>query len=519
VPDEPHDPWTLLSSLLMLHSLKVKFVVALVPLVGVVIGLSTWWILHLHRGHMLQATEDKVRVMTEAIDRGIYVAMREGRSQDVQRILEEMSRDPDIEQIIIFDSRGKILRASQPELVGRVLDRDRVTRYLDLPDFSVTALREGGRLIHSAVKKIRNRQECFPCHGSQATVNGVLHVDMSFRQTEEQIAEVERSALWMMLLTVAVLATGGATLMTRLVERPVAGLIRAMAKVEGGDLETRAELPARDELGRLADSFNTMVEKLKAARAEIEVYQQNRLARAERLATLGEIAASLAHEIKNPLAGIAGAVEVMAEELPEVDPRKEIMHEILTQVHRLDRTVRDLLAFARPGKPDVEPCDIHQILDRVLILLAENPEAKRMRVVQAYQPGIPRVPADGRQLRQVFLNLILNAVQAMPAGGQITLQTALHNDSGAEGEDSPAPGPVVEIAVTDTGPGIPPNTLKDIFTPFVTTKRRGTGLGLSVSRRIIEDHRGWITAESPAGQGATFRVFLPLDSSDHRLGD
>jgi len=502
----------------MFHSLKVKFVAALILLVSVVIGLSTWWTLNVHEGHMLRATEDKVRIMTEAIEQGINVAMREGRSQDVQRIMEGMARDLDIERIIIFNTEGKILRASQPELVGRILDRRRLSQYLDQPDSTVEGLREDGRLIQSVVKKIRNRPECFPCHGSQATVNGILHVDMSFRRTEEQIAEMERSALWMMLLTAAVLAIGGAILMVRLVERPVAGLMRGMAKVEGGNLETRAELGTRDELGRLADSFNAMVEKLKAAREEIEVYHQDRLARAERLATLGEIAASLAHEIKNPLAGIAGAVQVMADELPEADARKEIMHEILTQVHRLDRTTQDLLAFARPGKPDVEPCDIHQVLDRVLILLAENPEAKQMRVVRAYQPDIPRMQADGKQLRQVFLNLILNAVQAMPAGGQITLRTAVRNGARAEGEEPTAHAPMVEVAVTDTGPGIPSNVLTEIFTPFMTTKRRGTGLGLSVSRRIVEDHGGWITAESPAGQGATFRVFLPLEPSTHQTG-
>jgi len=501
----------------MLHSLKVKFVAAMVLLVSVVIGLSTWWILGVHERHMLRTTQDKVRAITEAIDRGIYVAMREGRSQDVQRILEEMGRDADIERIIIFDSGGKILRASQPGLVGRILDRHRLSRYLDQPDSTVEGLREEGQLIQSVVKKIRNRPECFACHGSRAAVNGILHVDMSFRKTGEQIAEMESSALWMMLLTAAALATGGAILMVRLVERPVAGLIRAMAKVEGGNLETRADIGTRDEFGRLADTFNAMVEKLKAARAEIEVYHQQRLARAERLATLGGMAASLAHEIKNPLAGIAGAVQVMADELPEANPRKEIMHEILTQVRRLDRTVQDLLAFARPGKPDVEPCDIHQVLDRVLILLAEDPEAKQMRVVRAYQPGIPQLHADGKQLRQVFLNLILNAIQAMPAGGQITLQTAVHN--GADGKEPTTHVPMVEVAVTDTGPGIPPSVLKDIFTPFVTTKRRGTGLGLSVSRRIVEDHGGWITAESPAGQGATFRIFLPLDSSNHRTGE
>ncbi len=502
----------------MFHTLKVKFVAALVLLVSLVIGLSTWWTLNVHRHHMLQATEDKVRAITEAIDRGIHVAMREGRSQDVQRILEEMGRDPDIEKIIIFDTGGKILRASQADLVGRSLDRDRVSRYLDQPEFAVAGLYENGRQVHSVVKKIRNRPECFPCHSQDEAINGILHVDMSFQQTQRQIEDMERTALWTMLLTAAVLATGGAVLMTRLVERPVATLMQAMGKVEGGELTTQADLGTRDELGRLAESFNAMVDRLRAARAEIEIYHLQRLARAERLATLGELAASLAHEIKNPLAGIAGAIQVMADELPEADPRKEIMREVLSQVHRLDRTVRDLLATARPGKPDIRPCDIHQVLDRVLFLLVDSPEAKRVRVIRAYTPGIPRLEADGKQLGQVFLNLILNAVQAMPTGGQITLQTGVRDVDGAGRESQMARGQVVEVALTDTGPGIPPHVLKDIFTPFMTTKRRGTGLGLSVSRRIVEDHGGWIEAESPPGQGATFRVFLPLQPSNRPSG-
>ncbi len=503
----------------MFHSLKVKFVAALVLLASLVIGLSTWWTLNVHRGHMLQATEDKVRAISEAIERGIHVAMREGRSQDVQRILEEMGRDPDIEKIIIFDTGGRILRASRPDLVGRSLDRDRVSRYLDQPEFAVAAVYENGRHVHSVVKKIRNRPECFPCHSKESAINGILHVDMSFQQTQKQIEDMERTALWTMLLTAAVLATGGAILMVRLVERPVADLMQAMGKVEGGELESRADLGRRDELGRLAESFNAMVDRLKAARAEIEVYHHQRLARAERLATLGELAASLAHEIKNPLAGVAGAIQVMADELPEADPRKEIMREVLSQVHRLDRTVRDLLATARPGKPDIRPCDIHQVLDRVLLLLVDSPEAKRVRVVRAYAPDIPRLEADGKQLGQVFLNLLLNAVQAMPTGGQITLQTAVRDAGGAGERSQIARGQVVEVALTDTGPGIPPHILKDIFTPFMTTKRRGTGLGLSVSRRIVEDHGGWIEAESPPGQGATFRVFLPLEASTRPTGD
>ncbi len=545
VPDRRPDPVVSLLRLPVFRSLKIKFIALLILLVCAVIALSTWWTLEVHRRHMLQATEDKVRALTEAIDRGIHLAMREGRSQEIQRILEEMGRDPDIEKIIIFDTRGKILRASQPELVGRILDRDRLSRYLDQRDLTVAGLRENGELVQSMVKKIRNRKECFACHGTQEAVNGILHVDMSYRQTQEQIAEMERTALWTVLLTAGVLAAGGAVLMVRLIERPVASLVRAMAKVEGGDLEARAPITTRDELGRLTESFNTMVEKLRAARTEIEGYHRQRLDRAERLATLGELAASLAHEIKNPLAGIAGAVQVMADDLPGGDPRKEIMHEILSQVYRLDRTVHDLLAFARPGKPEVGSCDIHRVLDRVLLLMAESPEAKSVRVVRGYQPGLPCIEADAKQLGQVFLNLILNAVQAMPGGGSITIATRLidsgqlvklsTSQSGSAREagytdesknrqvdystNRLAEGECVEVAVSDTGPGIPPHILPDIFTPFVSTKRRGTGLGLSVSRRIVEDHGGWITAETEPGQGAIFRVFLPLDGSNSGAGE
>ncbi|HSB70529.1 MAG TPA: ATP-binding protein [Candidatus Methylomirabilis sp.] len=502
-----------------LHSLKVKFVAALVPLVCVAIGLSTWWNLALHRNHMLLATEDKGRALAQAIDRGIQVAMREGRSQDVQHILEEIAQDPDIEQIMIFDEGGKILRSSEPGAVGRTLDRDRLSRYLIQPDMAVTGLYENGKLIRSVVKRLRNRPECFQCHGSQATVNGILHVDMSFQQTQMQLQEMERSALWTVLLTAAILAAGGVLLMVRLVDRPIAGLMRAMAKVEGGDLETRATIATQDELGGLADSFNTMVEKLRAAHEEIEVYHRQRLDHAERLATVGELAASLAHEIKNPLAGIAGAVQVMADELPEDNPRKEIMSEVLAQVHRLDRTVRDLLAFARPGKPDVGPCDVHQVLDWVLLLLAEDPEAKRVRVVRSYLPGLPRVDADAKQLGQVFLNLVLNAIQAMPHGGQVSLRTGLREAEGGEGGGPRGRGDMVEVVVADTGPGIPPHLLDEIFKPFITTKHRGTGLGLAVSRRIVEDHGGWIAAESQPGHGATFRVCLPVRLASSRTGE
>jgi signal transduction histidine kinase len=495
-----------------LHSLKTKFIAALILLVGVVLGLSTWWNLNLHTGHMIQATEEKVRALAEAIDGGIQVAMREGHTTEVQRILEGMAQDPDIERIVILDDSGTVRQASKRALVGRTVDRDRLSRYLAQADSTVTGRYENGQLIQSVVKKIRNRLECRACHGMTAETLGTLQLDMSFRQTQRDIATMERAALWTVLLTGLVLAGGGGFLMTHLVDRRVNQLARAMARVEGGDLAAPAVPGGPDELGRLAEGFTAMVDRLRAAREEIEVYHRQRLERAERLATMGEVAASLAHEIKNPLAGIAGAVAVIAEDFPATDPRKEIMGEILSQTRRLTKTVQDLLTFARPGTPTLESCDLHQILDRVLLLLAEDPMAKRVRVVRSYSPNLPRVEVDEKQLGQVFLNLLLNAAQAMHGDGQVTIATRLNGGNAAA-------APTVEACVTDTGPGIPPAVLSELFKPFFTTKPRGTGLGLAISRRIIEDHAGWIRAESPPGQGATFCICLSVGTASRRDGE
>jgi signal transduction histidine kinase len=502
-----------------LHSLKTKFVAALILLVGVVLALSTWWNLSLHTSHMIQATEDKVRAVADAIDGGIQVAMREGHTTEVQRILEAMARDPDIEHIVIVDDRGRVRRASKPGLVGRTLDPDRLSRYLAQSDSAVTGRYDNGQLIQSVVKKIRNRAECRTCHGATAASLGTLQLDMSFGQTQRDIASMKRAALWTVALTWLVLAGGGGFLMARLVDRRVTQLAQAMARVEAGDLAVPAVPGGRDELGQLAEGFNAMVDRLRAAREEIEVYHGQRVERAERLATLGEVAASLAHEIKNPLAGIAGAVAVIAEDLPATDSRKEIMDEILSQTRRLNKTVQDLLTFARPAPPTLGSCDLHRVIDRVLLLLAEDPAAKHVRVVRNYSPGLPRVEADDKQLGQVFLNLLLNAAQAMHGSGQITITTRLNGADGTPRVPSAAAGgQAVEVCVTDTGPGIPPATLSELFKPFFTTKPRGTGLGLAISRRIIEDHGGWIRAESPPHQGATFRIGLPVGAASRGDG-
>jgi signal transduction histidine kinase len=219
------------------------------------------------------------------------------------------------------------------------------------------------------------------------------------------------------------------------------------------------------------------------------------------------MAAGIAHEIKNPLAGIYGAAQVLVNEFPEGDPKREIVGEMMILLKRLDNTIRDLLNFARFTEPQLTKGNLNDVIEKVLFLLQQTPEGKRARIRREFDPGMPEIEMDQEQVKQVFLNIALNALQARPDGVMISIRT--RGDVAAAGDDVKHRARYVTASVSDDGPGIPPDRLGKIFQPFFTTKENGTGLGLSMARKILDLHEGRITAESGPGGGATFTVFLP----------
>lgn len=218
----------------------------------------------------------------------------------------------------------------------------------------------------------------------------------------------------------------------------------------------------------------------------------------ERLAAVGELAAVVAHEVRNPLAGIRGGCEILLEGYPDGDARHDIGVEIINQVDRLSRTVHDLLLFARPKAMDPVPIDVHGIIDRLLHVLRDDPQNAGVTVERSYGPDVPPALIDGRQMEQVFLNLMLNAIQAMQHQGTLAVATR-------------RAGQHVQVAIRDTGPGIPQDKLEHIFKPFFTTRAQGTGLGLAIVKRIVDAHGGRIVVDSPPGGGAVFIVALPTE--------
>lgn len=230
---------------------------------------------------------------------------------------------------------------------------------------------------------------------------------------------------------------------------------------------------------------------------EIEHAQyQAQLSKAEHLAAVGELAASLAHEIKNPLAGISGAIQILGQELADDHPHKEIIAESLRQIDRLDAAVKDLLIYARPKPPVTAPVRIDQLLQRALVLLRGEPAFKDLVVDYDFSGSTAVVRIDESQIHQVFTNLLINAAHACRRGGRIVCRIFR------------SPGDV-RIVVDDNGIGMSREVLGRAFEPFYTTKAKGTGLGLAICRRIVDSHGGKITLESEPGRGTRVTVELP----------
>ncbi len=236
--------------------------------------------------------------------------------------------------------------------------------------------------------------------------------------------------------------------------------------------------------------------------------------KSERLAYLGTMAASVAHELRNPLGGIRGASQLLLDEvkaLPGEDSLTEYLNVIIKQVDRLTGILDSLKGFGKPVAPRTAPVNLHSILDEALTIMAPDIKKHKVKVRRDYDPSMPEVEADEAGLSGVFINLIKNAVEAMPEGGALILSTGIPSDflfSSIKTEKGKKT--MIAVGVADTGTGIPDSAMKDIFNPFYSTKGGGLGLGLALSLKVIEEHGGTIKVESPPGAGTTFTVYLPV---------
>jgi two-component system NtrC family sensor kinase len=483
----------------IVSSLKSKIIISVTAILAVTIGLGTWINIRYQQAHMEDALEDNVLIISNTIERSLANAMLDGKSKEVQHILEAVGGYHNIREVKIFSPNGVILKSSKRWMIGRKVDA--ATQRWFLADRFKKPIKRRDEGIFSVLFPIENDERCFHCHGPSVKLNGILAVDVSMAQTEEKVGELSKTMLLWAFGVTAVLAISLLLFLTRFVTNPIQDLIVTMERAESG-LEARVDVRSTDDIGRLGQAFNSLLAKLERARRRVERYHYEQMKRADRLASIGEMAAGIAHEIKNPLAGIAGVIQVLKKDLPAGDQKRAVLEEVLSQVERMDKAVRNLLSFARPPAPKMTLVDINELISKLFDFLAPQFAKHSITSEQRLATGLPWLTLDPALVQQALINIALNAIQAMQEGGKFIVETRSAKPSGdAQG--------VVEIVFRDTGKGISMENLSRIFNPFFTTRQQGTGLGLSITQRIIEQHNGEITVSSVPGKGASFTISFP----------
>jgi signal transduction histidine kinase len=486
-------------------SLKLKLILLVVLILALTVGIAPWGAIEMHEHQMLVDSGEHLQILQDVLQT-LVANMLVGNRHPIQNLLEAIGAHQDIKTLRIFDTDGVVHFSAHPTEVGTRLSPAELRRYQGLPD-PVTVTREGGDIAQMVLQPVFNRPACFKCHPAEHKILGFLQLSASLTDLHQQVAALRRSALAATLISLGVVVLGVWLALTLLVDQPLQRLVAVMGRAERGDLSVRADVPNSDELGQLARHFNDMVTKLQAAQAELERYHQEQLARADRLATIGEMAAAIAHEIRNPLTGISGALSVLSRDFSADDSRREIVRQTRLLIERLNNTVEDILHYSRPSSPQFQTVKLDDIVDRSLSLAEGEARKAGIQIVRAPASDAngavaAMVSADPHQIQQVLLNLILNAIQASAAGAQIAVRT---HTSADDGEPARA---VVEVE--DHGKGMTPGETAQAFQPFFSTKAHGTGLGLSIARQIVEQHHGRLSLRSTPGVGTCVRVDLPV---------
>lgn len=474
-----------------------KFILCFTAVALLTIVFFSWQNFRISQEQIRDNRRGKIELLNEIINNGLKSLMLEGRGREFQKFLENLIAE-DIVAIRIFTADGIILNSTVPGEIGQRFQHKDLSAVRTRSEQSLFSLdEEKGRKVFSKIVLIRNDRLCQRCHGGGAHIRGMLDVEFASKGTEQAIAAAAGGVTRVALITLFLLF-GAAWLLGRyLIKKPLGELIGSVEQIAGGAQGSQLPIPrGSKELGRLVSTLNAIMADIDRKRAEIDQCRADRDAYVEKMASLGELAATVAHDIKNPLAGISGALQVLAEDFPEDSPRKDIAGEILSEIDRLDGAVKDLLLFARPPDMHLIPVDINAIIEKVMARVAPRIEEQKCRM-ELKSTEVPAVLADPEQMGRAIGNIALHSLQSMPCGGLLEFAV----------QGGPEPDQV-EITVSDTGPGLPGDKLKDIFKPFFSSKHSGSGLGLAITRNIVEGHRGRIEVESSPGQGTRYRIIL-----------
>src|SRR5579864_633321 len=527
-------------SLSLSHSLGAKLILLLLEAMVAIFALLGYATIRLHRQHLEATTLQAAERVSDLIKRSTSYSMLRNDREGLYHMMTTIAGEPGVVRVRIFDQQGRISYSTDPSEVNRNVDKGAEACYgchaqsqpltrLDRPD-RFRIYKPNGHRVLGVITPIENQPRCSnaACHAHPASqqILGVLDTNLSLAEADANLAQGTWRMAAYTVLAVLVISFLCCLFVWRVVDEPIHALEAGTRRLGAGELGHQIPITSHDEVGELAESFNGMSRQLLEAREEVTAWahtledrvdqKTKELKRAhehvlqvEKMASIGKLAAVLAHEINNPLSGILTYAKLMRKWLNndksyEHGPHRaevaDCLDLIAAESRRCGDLVKNLLTFSRVAPLNIQTADINNVVERTIRLVEHQLDLRTIQLQLELSDNLPLAQCDPAQIEQVLLALVMNAIDAMPRGGNLWLRTAFFPESSE-----------IEIQVRDDGMGIAPDLLPRIFDPFLTTKEtgQGVGLGLAISRSIVERHCGRISVQSELGRGTTFRVVLP----------
>jgi two-component system NtrC family sensor kinase len=519
------------------NSIGVKFFILLTVLLMLSFGFVTYVNIYIFTTLFREDIVNNAIQVSNLIKRATYYSMLENRRDDLTNTIQSIGKEKIFEGIRIYNKMGKIAFTDRTSELGQVADKRAEQCYVchaEEPAKGIIPTQDRTRILHSPeghrilglINPIENGPECFNAachaHSSKEKLLGILDVKLSLEKGDKLIIETRNKMILYSAMLILMTALVKGCFIRKMIHNPITKLNDATKAVANLNLDHKVEIHSRDELGNLADSFNLMTHQLKVANADIQNWSsqlenrvqektrelektQSQLIQAEKMAAMGELSAMVAHEINNPLSGILSYAKVSAKYLgrESIDPEilatiKQNLDFISTETKRCGNIVKNLLLFARRTSGEFKEEHLNVIIDNSINVIHHRVKMRELSLVTELDQGDDMIQCDAGGIQQVLVALIVNSIEASASGSKITVRTDYRMEKDR-----------IRIMVIDEGKGIPEDIRPHIFKPFISTKVKSTGLGLSVVYGVVEQHSGSIDVASVIDQGTTFTIVLP----------
>jgi two-component system NtrC family sensor kinase len=504
----------------------------------ILFGFYAYFAVSIHEEQMSDGVLDSAMRMSDIIKFSTHFFMLQNRSEDVRHIIDSIGLEPGVEGIYIYNKQGTIIYCTNRSEEGKTVDmsaeacdvcHDSAQPLQSVPrERYRTYIGPRGYRVLGLINPIRNEKSCYGCHAPKQTVLGVLDVRMSFEKADANIARARRQLILYAVIGTVVVALSSGVFLFVTVHVPVRRLREGTRQISEGHLDYRILLSSKDEIGALASAFNDMTQSLQKAEQENRLWSQTlerrveektaelkqiheQIMQIEKMASLGKLSATVAHELNNPLEGILNYCKLISKRLKKLEPAPptvatlEDLELIIGEVQRCGNIVKNLLLFSKRQVGEFGLVPVAEIVDKTVRLMQHHFKISNVSFEAAIAAPEATIMCDENQVQQALIALFVNAVEAMPQGGELRLRVT-QDAAGA-----------VRMEVSDTGAGIPAEDLPHLFEPFFTTKKegKGVGLGLSVVYGILERHDGTVSVQSGLGKGTVFTLNFPPAAMHH----